>query len=661
MALMTKVKLAIGLMVIILLTTACTLVQESLVMPEIACQPPTANNEHLFYAESITYIDPSPLAWDTIEPSEAGLDRTRLEMAAVEAGLSETIASLLVIRHGKLAFERYFNDHDFSHANNLHSLSKSILSVVTGIAITNGLIELDTPIADILPADIVGANGDLAVRHLLTMASGLEIDFELENDYIAQWEAEKRSFVRGVLESRQSSAYGEVFEYLNLLTQVLSAVIAEAAEGSTCDFTNEHLFQPLAIDVEHWHVDPDGYHAGGHSMFLTPREIARFGQMVLQRGVWQGKQLVSAEWLAKSLEVTWELGCRPVPTGYGYLWWLNEAGDYQVWTASGAGGQELHIVPDLDLVMVMTHATDGDPADFEVVPSLELLQRYVIPAIAGAAQPNEASECARPSHIVAINPDGSDRTVLLDASFPIAPWSWSPDGERVVLHTKQDLNYEIYSMAADGSDWQRLTREFAVDIMPAWSPDGATIAFARGDPANSDLYHMNADGSNPTRLTELAGYEHSPTWSPDGQSLAFIHGQGNPMAFGVSGALWVIATNGSEAKRLLDGPVGAPTWSPVGQRIAFESRGENTTSIQVIDLDDGMVVDLGPGSLPRWSPDGTKLVFTSSRGGDLDLFIMDADGNNIHQLTSGASVDTLPLWSPDGKTILYISSDVTAK
>jgi TolB protein len=312
-------------------------------------------------------------------------------------------------------------------------------------------------------------------------------------------------------------------------------------------------------------------------------------------------------------------------------------------------------------VMVMTHATDGDPADFEVVPSLELLQRYVIPAIAGAAQPNEASECARPSHIVAINPDGSDRTVLLDASFPIAPWSWSPDGERVVLHTKQDLNYEIYSMAADGSDWQRLTREFAVDIMPAWSPDGATIAFARGDPANSDLYHMNADGSNPTRLTELAGYEHSPTWSPDGQSLAFIHGQGNPMAFGVSGALWVIATNGSEAKRLLDGPVGAPTWSPVGQRIAFESRGENTTSIQVIDLDDGMVVDLGPGSLPRWSPDGTKLVFTSSRGGDLDLFIMDADGNNIHQLTSGASVDTLPLWSPDGKTILYISSDVTAK
>lgn len=658
---MTKIKLAAGLTVITLLCSACGLERTSRAVPAVTCQLPAADLEHLFYAENITYIDPSPLAWDVIEPGEVGLDSAQLEKAAVEAGLSETIASLLVIRHGELAFERYFNGHDLSHANNLHSLSKSILSVVTGIAITDDLIELDAPISDILPADLVGENGDITVRHLLTMSSGLEIDFERENDYIAQWEAERHSFVRGALDSRRSSDPGEVFEYLNLLTQVLSAVIAEAAEGSTCDFASERLFGPLAIDVDHWHVDLDGYHAGGHSMFLTPREIARFGQLVLQEGVWQGSQLVAAEWLDESLGVTWDLGCRPGPTGYGYLWWLNEAGGFQVWTASGAGGQELHIVPDLDLILVMTHTTGGDPADFEVVPSLELLQRYVIPASAETAQPNGTSECARPSHVVAIKPDGSGRTVLLDVSMPIAPWSWSPDGERVALYTNQDLNSEIYTMAADGSDWQRLTREFATDMMPTWSPDGATIAFARGEPANSDLYKMDADGSNATRLTDLAGYEHSPTWSPDGQSIALIHGQGDSMVFGASGALWVIAADGSDPRLLFDGPVGAPAWSPDGQRIAFESRGEDIPRIQVIDLDDGMVADLGPGSMPRWSPDGTRLVFASSRGGDLDLFIMDADVSNVYQLTSGSRVDTLPSWSPDGETIIYVSFDVESK
>jgi TolB protein len=268
------------------------------------------------------------------------------------------------------------------------------------------------------------------------------------------------------------------------------------------------------------------------------------------------------------------------------------------------------------------------------------------------------SECTRQSHVVAIRPNGSGRAVLLDTTAPIAPWSWSPDGARVALHANRELNDEIYTMAADGSDFQRLTRDFAADTMPAWSADGAAIVFARGDPAESDLYRMAADGSTIIQLTDFAGYEHSPTWSPDGKSIAFIRGAGNATSFGESGALWIIAADGSEPRLLLDQPLGAPAWSPAGSWIAFESRDQEDSRVAVIDLDSGLVTDLGPGSLPRWSSDGSRLVFASNRAGNLDLFIMDANGANVNRLTTGREIDTLPSWSPDGETILYVSIDV---
>jgi CubicO group peptidase (beta-lactamase class C family)/GNAT superfamily N-acetyltransferase len=310
------------------------------------CKPPAVDREHPFYPADAIYVDASPIAWETAAPGEMGLDAARLEAAADEAGLSDNLASMLVIRHGKLVFERYFNGSDVSQANNVHSLSKSILSVVTGIAISEGLLELDASIADILPPDLVGANGDLTVRNLLAMSGGLELkEDEGEYDWEYTEEEGEPSIVRAVLERPRIAAPGEEFAYSTGLSQVLSAVITESAGGSSCDFAYDRLFAPLGIDVDYWHVHPDGYHAGGDSMFLTPREVARFGQLVLQGGAWEGEQLVPAEWLAESLEVVWDLECRPWGSGYGYLWWLEEVGGNQVWTASGYGGQDLHIVP----------------------------------------------------------------------------------------------------------------------------------------------------------------------------------------------------------------------------------------------------------------------------------------------------------------------------
>ena len=120
----------------------------------------------------------------------------------------------------------------------------------------------------------------------------------------------------------------------------------------------------------------------------------------------------------------------------------------------------------------------------------------------------------------------------------------------------------------------------------------------------------------------------------------------------------MIGADGSDPRLLLDQPTGAPSWSPDGRSIAFESRGEGVSRIKVLDLENGMVSDLGPGSLPRWSPDGARLAFVADRSGNLDVFVMEADGSNVQPLTTGPERDTLPSWSPDGETILYVSFEV---
>jgi len=199
----------------------------------------------------------------------------------------------------------------------VHSLSKSILSTIAGIAISEDLLELDRPIGEVLPPDLTGTNGDLTVRNLLTMAAGMRDD-EMGYDWESIEDEVDPSFVRAALERTRIAAPGEVFAYDTGMTQVLAAVIAESAGASLCAYATERLFAPLGIDADHWHVDPDGYHAGGHSMFLTPREVARFGQLVLRDGAWEGEQLVPPEWLAESLAGTWDLGCRPERVRYGY-------------------------------------------------------------------------------------------------------------------------------------------------------------------------------------------------------------------------------------------------------------------------------------------------------------------------------------------------------
>jgi CubicO group peptidase (beta-lactamase class C family) len=608
-------------------------------------------SKEFYTPTNVSYRDAAEPAWPTGTPGEVGLDQALLDAASDNVTLSASVQSLLVVRHGKLVFERYYNGSDANEANNVASVSKSMLSLVVGIAIEEDILELDSRIDAFLPADLVGAHGDLTVEQLLTMSGGLRLN-EPEYDYSPGGP----SFVRAVLARPTVAPAGSEFAYSTGLTQVLAAVVTEATGQSICTYAAQRLLGPLGVEVEQWWAEPGGYLAGGHSLFITPREIARLGQLVLQRGRWNGAQLVPEAWLDRTLIQRWDLGCkgiRPVHWGYGHLWWPLDVDGHTVWQASGYGGQQLWIVPGLDLVMVLTHdaASVGDPDRYEV-NDFDLARAAIL---ATAAVDHEPPCPTTNLAGFTMRPDGTARAPIPGWPANGLPWSWSPDGSRVAIGlSERDLNGEIYTVERGGAGLARLTRDLAFDNLPSWSPDGSTLAFTRGRPATTDLYLVEAGGSDAVQLTDFDGFESAPTWSPDGSRIAFVWGHSDARGYGESGPLWAIDSDGSDPALLLDRGVGYPTWSPDGRSIALEVRGDET-GIGVLDLATGSLAVLRQGFAPRWSPDGRRLVFVGESGESTDIFAMDADGRNVVQLTVDPAFDTFPLWSPDGDTIIFLS------
>jgi CubicO group peptidase (beta-lactamase class C family) len=624
---------------------------------DCAAFSPDASGE-FFAPVDVSYEDPTPLDWPTGKPADVGLSESLLNAAADNVALSAEVRSLLVARHGKLVYERYYNGSDAAEARTIASAGKSILSVATGIAIDEGLLSLDTRIDEYLGPDLVGAHGDLTIEHLLTMSGGLAMSEDplYLSDAVPGTGPGAASFVREVLKWDSVAQPGTAFAYSTGLTQILGVVLAEATGESQCDFIVDRLLDPLGIDVEQWWIEPDGDFAGGPT-FMTPRELARFGQLVLQDGLWNGDQLVPAAWLKQSLAERWDLGCRPnlrAHQGYGFLWWLYDVDGYEIWNASGYGGQELMIVPDLDLVIVTTHDASnvGQPDRHEVRPIA--LIRAAILSTSDAPRPPRCPRSELRGYTM--RPDGSGRAAIADWPVGGVAQSWARDGSRLAIQLDgPDLNAEIYTIAPDGTGLTRLTRDLGFDILPTLSPDGSRVAFARGTPSMSDLYLVGSDGGELTQLTDFEGTEHSPTWSPDGARIAFIWGHDEVNGFGETGALWVIDVDGSNRALLLAELVGYPAWSPDGTRIALELRGDET-HVGVLDLATGALADLGPGFVPDWSPDGSRLAFLRDVDGAVDIYVMRADGTDVVQLTDDAAFDTFPIWSPDGTTILFVSA-----
>jgi CubicO group peptidase (beta-lactamase class C family) len=264
--------------------------------------------------------------------------------------------SLLVSRRGELLLERYYNGARASRPTNVKSASKSVISALVGIAIDRGLVPgVDTPIGTWFP-ELAGMDdprrGAITIEQLLTMQSGLQ---STSNRYYGAWVLSP-NWVRHALTRPMERDPGTDMEYSTGYTHLLSAVLTRATGESTWAFASEALAQPLGFELARWPRDPQGIYFGGNDMLLTSRQMLAFGQLYLDRGRAGETQVVPASWIERS----W------VPTGrsrfsrqrYGYGWWIRELAGRQAYYAWGFGGQYVVLVPDLDLVVVTTSASD---------------------------------------------------------------------------------------------------------------------------------------------------------------------------------------------------------------------------------------------------------------------------------------------------------------
>lgn len=243
--------------------------------------------------------------------------------------------------------------------------------------------------------------------------------------------------------------------------------------------------------------------------------------------------------------------------------------------------------------------------------------------------------------------DGTDPKNLTQSMTEDSDPSWSSDGAEIAFYSARDGNYEIYVMDADGRNQTNLTNHPASDTAPTWSPDGSRIAFNSRRDGNDEIYVMDFDGKNLARLTSHGARDTAPAWSPDGSRILFFSERGGYQQ------IYVMNVDGSDQKNLSDSAAndGYPAWSPDGSQIVFHSDRSGTGEIYVLDADGTNLVQLtnDPNTAalaPSWSSDGKRIAFyTWSGPGTGEIIAIDADGRNPTPLTNGGSEDYDPAWS----------------
>lgn len=308
-------------------------------------------------------------------------DSSTLASLTGRADRINAVRSLLVQQKGTLVLERYFDGMSSGRTMNLKSASKSVLSLLIGIAVDRGVIDsVNQPIRHYLPDYYEGIHNELkrsiTIRDLLTMRSGLETT-SFHN--YGRWVVSD-DWVEFALEQPMEDRPGGDMVYSTGSTHLLSVILTKASGMSTRAFANRHLFGPLDIQVGGWDRDPQGYYMGGNNMALRPADMLKIGQMVLDGGVWEGERIVSSAWLEESFRTYTRSNYNPYD--YGYLWWKRPVSGYQVRFAWGYGGQYILMIPDLQAVVVMTSdpTETSDEREYQR-PVFNLLEHEIIPML----------------------------------------------------------------------------------------------------------------------------------------------------------------------------------------------------------------------------------------------------------------------------------------
>jgi len=296
-----------------------------------------------------------------------------VELYKLRTGTDTSNDSLLILHKGKLVCERYANGWDQDTPHYMASVTKSVTSALVGVAIGDGLITgVDQKVLEFFP-EAIGLPGweeskrDMTVEHLLTMTSG--ILSESDEDWDGFFAEDQEDSALYAFLRPQKAKPGEKFAYENIAPSILLGII-DRKTGDVLKYAREKLFGPLGMSSVEWDTAADGLPYAGWGLFLTPRDMAKFGYLYLNEGCWEGVQLVPAQWVADSAPRSKRL------MGYGYLWWTAMLSPLSsACEARGYYGQFITVHPKKDLVIVRT----GSPGRLALALNSLLIRLGIFP------------------------------------------------------------------------------------------------------------------------------------------------------------------------------------------------------------------------------------------------------------------------------------------
>lgn len=338
------------------------------------------------------------------DSTSAGLD-----VAALTAGVDnllqvfaskDAMRAVLVSVDGRTVVERYPGS-TADESRDIYSVTKSVMSTLIGIAIADHrLAGLDQTLDQLLPDYASTMSPEVAgitLRQILTMTAGLPADSDPAFEPTSDW-------IKAILTQGNDQQPGQFFEYSNAAAHLLSAILEKATGQSTLEYARRKLFDPVGIatepatttvkgpgnqDAYHpapgfaWPTDPQGHNVGYVGIKLAPRDLVTLGRLYLDRGQWNGAQVVPADWVDQAT-------CAQVQTsglmpggGYGYMWWTMEAAGDPAYVAAGYGGQLIMVVPARRLVIAVSSDTDFEGQDrlIDDQAVINLLSLDVLPAV----------------------------------------------------------------------------------------------------------------------------------------------------------------------------------------------------------------------------------------------------------------------------------------
>jgi CubicO group peptidase (beta-lactamase class C family) len=290
--------------------------------------------------------------------SSAGI-RTFVEAADRQI---DTMHSFMLVRHGHVVAEAWWKPEAAEKPHVMHSLSKSFTSTAVGLAVAEGKVSIDDPVLKFFPEDAPAEPSKnlraMRVRDLLTMSTGHQTEPKFSADL--PWVT---TFLAHPVEHKP----GAHFLYNSSGTHLLSAIVRKVTGETVLDYLRPRLFEPLGIENPEWGTSPQGNTLGGWGLKIRTEDIAKFGQLYLQKGLWNGRQLIPASWVEQATARQVSNGSDPTKDwdqGYGFQFWRCRHGAYR---GDGAHGQFCIVLPEQDAVIAITANTRDMQAELNVV------------------------------------------------------------------------------------------------------------------------------------------------------------------------------------------------------------------------------------------------------------------------------------------------------